>query len=235
MLITRRDARQTALLYLLMGLPGVPALAYLPRNFVVSGDAAATAQRIASGETVYRLIILGALVSMVFFIFLGSKLYQLFEEVDRAQARLLVSFVLISVALGVVDVICLLTPLVIQSGASSLAAFSPTQLDAMALGALSVRNALLGVDQTFWGLWLLPFGILVIKSGAIPKILGVFLIMGCVGWVAMSAIFIVAPHAHRLTNIAFMLAQPGELSMLGWLLLKSFIPQPAEGRLAYAQ
>jgi hypothetical protein len=75
----------------------------------------------------------------------------------------------------------------------------------------------------------------VIRSGAIPRIIGVFLIMGCVGWVAMSAIFIVAPHAHRLSNIAFMLAQPGELSMLGWLLVKSFMPRPAETRLAYAQ
>jgi len=37
--MTRRDARQTTLLYLLMGLPGIPALAYLPKSFVVSGDA----------------------------------------------------------------------------------------------------------------------------------------------------------------------------------------------------
>jgi hypothetical protein len=152
-----------------MSLPGVPALAYLPKSFVVSGDAAATAQRIASGETVYRLIVLGALVSMIFYVFLALKLYQLFEDVDRGQARLLVSFVMVSVALGLVDVI------------------------------------------------------------------GVFLIMGCVGWVAMSAIFIVAPHAHRLTDLAFMLAQPGELSILAWLLVKSFTPKPTEARLAYAQ
>jgi hypothetical protein len=172
---------------------------------------------------------------MIFFVFLALKLYQLFEEVDRAQVRLLVSFVMISVALGLVDVIGLLTPLALQSGAGWLAAFSKTQLDAMTLGVFSVRNVLLGVDEAFWGLWLLPFGILVIKSGAIPKIIGVFLIMGCVGWVAMSAIFIVAPHAHRLTDIAFMLAQPGELSILAWLLVKSFTPKPAEARLAYAQ
>jgi hypothetical protein len=232
--ITRKDARQTALLYLLMGLPGVPALAYLPKNFVVSGDAAATAQRIANGEVLYRLIVLGALASMIFFVILALKLYGLFADVDRTQARLLVSFVMISVVFGMIDLICLLTPLAIQSGAS-FAAFTKTQLDGMTLAVFSVRNILLGVDETFWGLWLLPFGILVIRSGAIPRIIGVFLIMGCVGWVAMSAIFIVAPHAHRLSNIAFILAQPGELSMLGWLLVKSFMPRPAETRLAYAQ
>ena len=233
--LTRKDARQTAVLYLLMGLPGVPALAYLPKNFVVPGDAAATVQRIANGETVYRLIVLGALVSMVFFVFLALKLHRLFEDVDRRQAQLLVLFVMISVALGLVDVVCLLTPLAIQGRAASLGAFSKPQVDAMTLGVFSVRNVLLGVDEAFWGLWLLPFGVLVIKSGAIPKIIGVFLIMGCVGWVAMSTIFIVVPHAHRLSDLAFMLAQPGELSVLGWLLVKSFMPKPAEARLAYAQ
>ena len=234
MRITRKDARQTALLYLLMGLPGVPALAYLPKNFLVSGDATATALRIATGETIYRLIVFGALVSMIFFVCLALKLYQLFADVDRGQARLLVCFVMISVALGMVDLICLLTPLAIQNGASSLAAFSKAQLDAMTFGVFSVRSVLLGVDEAFWGLWLFPFGVLVIKSGAIPKIIGVFLIMGCIGWVAMSTIFIVAPHAHRLSEIAFMLAQPGELSILGWLLVRSFMPKPAEARLAYA-
>lgn len=235
MRMTKKDARQTALLYLLMGLPGVPALAYLPKHFVVPGDAAATVGRIASGEMIYRLIVVGALASMIFFVFLALKLYHLFADVDRRQARLLVSFVMISVVLGMVDLICLLTPLAIQSGASSFAAFTKAQLDAVTLAVFSVRNILLGIDEAFWGLWLLPFGILVIKSGAIPRIIGVFLIMGCIGWVAMSAIFIVAPHAHRLSNIAFMFAQPGELSILAWLLVKSFMPQPAEARLAYAQ
>lgn len=235
MRITRADARRTALLYLLMGLSGVPALAYLPKNFVISGDPSATAQRLAAGEEVYRFIVLGALVSMVFFVFLALKLYQLFEEVDRAQARALVSFVIVSVVLGIVDLICLLTPLAIQNGAISFVMFSKAQLDALTLGAFSIRNLLLGVDEAFWGLWLLPFGILVIKSGAMPKVIGLFLIMGCVGWVAMSAIFIVAPHAHRLSQIAFLFAQPGEVSILGWLLVKSFMPQPADARLAYAQ
>ena len=66
-MISRADARQTAVLYLLMGLPGVPALMYLPGNFIVRGDAATTIQRIAEGAFMYRLIVLGYLSSMVFF------------------------------------------------------------------------------------------------------------------------------------------------------------------------
>ena len=111
MAITRATARQIALFYLLMALPGVPSLTYLPSTFVIAGDAAATTQRITENILTYRLIVLGALVSMVFFVFLAWSLYHLFEEVDRKQARLLVIFVLVSVAMGVIDVTLLLAPL----------------------------------------------------------------------------------------------------------------------------
>ena len=131
MQLTRADARQTALCYLFMGLPGVPSLMYLPKAFIVPGDGAATAQRIVDGMLTYRLIVLGALASVIGFLLLAWRLYELFEDVDRGQARLLVIFVVTSATLGAVDVVCLLTPLILQSGAGYLGAFPKAQLDAM--------------------------------------------------------------------------------------------------------
>jgi hypothetical protein len=235
MAITRAVARQTTLMYLLMGLPAVPTLMYLPRAFVVSGDAAVTAQRITDGGSLYRLIVLGGLISAVGFLLLAWCLYHLFENVDRKQARLLVMFVLVSVALGVADVVVLSVPLLLQSGASYLAVLGKTQLDALTLGTFDMRNHLLGISETFWGLWLLPFGLLVIKSGFIPKVIGVLLIMGCFAWLTLSVISIVAPHAHLVESLVFPLTAPGELSILGWLIVKSLTPKQTEAQLAYAR
>lgn len=233
--MTRADARRTALFYLLMGLPGVPSLLYLPKAFVVSGDGAATAQRIADGMLTYRLIVLGALVSVIGFLLLAWSLYHLFEEVDREQARLLVIFVVVSATLGAVDVVCLLTPLALQSGSDYLGAFTKPQLDAMTLGAFHIRGALLSANESLWGLWLLPFGVLVIKSGFIPKVIGVLLILGCAAWLVLCVQAIAFPHAHVVGHIVFPLTAPGELSILLWLIFKSLTLKPIESRLAYAR
>ena len=71
MVIPRSAVRQTTILYLLMGLPAVPALLYLPSAFIVAGDATATSQRITGGASLYRLIVLGDLVSAVGFLLLA--------------------------------------------------------------------------------------------------------------------------------------------------------------------
>ena len=235
MQLTRADARQTALCYLLMGLPGVPSLMYLPKAFIVRGDGAATAQRIIDATTTYRLIVLGALVSVIGFLVLAWRLYRLFEDVDPGQARLLVIFVVASATLGAVDVICLLTPLALQSGAAYLNAFTKPQLDAMTLGSFHVRDAIIYTNESLWGLWLLPFGILVIKSGFIPKLIGWLLILGCVAWVVLSAQAIAFPHAHSVQSIVFPLTAPGELSILLWLIFKSITLKSPETRFAYAR
>ena len=218
-----------------MGLPAVPALLYLPSAFIVAGDATATSQRITGGASLYRLIVLGDLVSAVGFLLLAWSLYHLFENVDRRQARLLVMFVVVSVALGLADVVVLSAPLLLQSGAGYLAVLGKAQLDSLTLGAFGVRNLLLGIAETFWGLWLLPFGILVIKSGFIPKVIGVLLIVGCLAWLTLSVTSIVAPHAHLVERLVFPLTAPGELSILAWLIVKSLTLKQTEARLAYAR
>jgi hypothetical protein len=71
---TRSAIRRTALFYLLMGLPGLPALLSLQGRFLVRGDPAATAQRISESVTTYRLMVLGDLVTPVGFLLLAWSL-----------------------------------------------------------------------------------------------------------------------------------------------------------------
>jgi hypothetical protein len=75
--------------------------------------------------------------------------------------------------------------------------------------------------EIFWGLWLIPFGKLVYKSGFIPRIFGVLLIIGGIGYIVESAAFMLFPiyHSFILQYIGVSYAI-GELSIMLWLLIK---------------
>jgi purine-cytosine permease-like protein len=74
-------------------------------------------------------------------------------------------------------------------------------------------------DEALWGLWLVPFGLLVIRSGFIPKIIGVLLLVASVGYVAMSAAYIGFPSYVAAVDRVGMILIQGELSAILWLLI----------------
>lgn len=215
----RSSARRAGVIYLVMSLVGAPALLFLPR-FIVPGDAAATAQRIADGAPVYRLLMLGDLAGSILFVVLGWSLYQLFETVNRPQALLMLLLVLVSATLGMVDVALLSPPLVFSAYPGSLSAFAPAQLDALTLGLLRIRSMELRTNEMLWGLWLVPFGLLVIRSGFIPKVIGWLLLLACAGYVAMSTAYVGFPaYSAAADRVGNWLIQ-GELVVIFWLLIK---------------
>jgi hypothetical protein len=87
---TKARARQAGVLYLLLAMTGSVNDIYVPRAFVVPGDATATARNITSAELTYRIGILAGLVSHILFLLLVSSLYHLLKYADRKQARLMV-------------------------------------------------------------------------------------------------------------------------------------------------
>ena len=214
-------ARWAGVVYLGMSVLGAPALLLFPK-FIVLGDAAGTAQHIASSEAMYRWLMLGGLAGSILFIVLGWRLYHLFEQVDRKLAHLLLLFVVVSATLGILDVALLSPPLVFQSSAnaSAFAALTRPQIDALAYAFLRVRVYELRVDEALWGLWLVPFGVLVIKSGFIPRIIGVVLLIASTGYIAMSAAYIAFPaQLSAVDSVASILIQC-ELLIILWLLIK---------------
>ena len=216
-----RTARSIGLLYLITMLPAPFNLVYLPSHFLVPGNATATAQRIVDAEMLYRLCVLAGLWSTVLFIFLGFSLSNLFRNVDRRQARLLVGLVLVTSTIGLINLINDLAPLVLLSGSDYFAAFSKPQLDALVMGFLRLRGIGLGIDAVFWGLWLLPFGLLVMKSGFMPRWIGVLLIIGCVGYLIQALTAVLWPgYVHRVFNLTIPLVAPGEISAITWLLVR---------------
>jgi hypothetical protein len=216
-----RTAGSIGVLYLATMAPAPFSLLYAPSHFIVLGDASATVHNIVTDELTYRLAILCGVWNIVLWCFLAMSLYALLEDVDRKQARLMVMFVSAAVAAGILDAVIMSTPLVIHQNASALSAFTQPQLDALAYALLRLRSFELAVVMAFWGLWLLPLGILIIRSGFIPKLIGALLIVGCVGWLIECVVALMLPQ-YRSAVFTWMqpLVAPGELSLIGWLLIK---------------
>ncbi len=225
---SKGTAHLAGVLYLLMGITGFYNLMIAPRA-LVSGDAAATARNIAGSELVYRLGIMSGLAADILFVLLGVTLYALLKEVSRDQARLMVAVILVEVILGVAGLTFQAAPLALLADPGSLSAFTKPQLDTLSLVFLRLYSLGIRLGMAFWGLWLFPFGLLVLKSGWFPKVLGVLLIAGGVAYLVVSVTGIVFPAREQAVNqVMLPFYSAGELLMILWLLVKGAKVPPLE-------
>lgn len=199
-------------------------------HFIVPGDATATARNIIAAEATYRIGILTDFVTLLIFIFLVVSLYKLLKGVDQWHAMLMVVLVSVGVTIGLANLLNKLAPLILLSGPNYLSVFSKPQLDALALGFLNSNNNGNNVAGAFWGLWLFPFGILVIKSGFFPRILGILLMVAGFAYLTTSVTSIVFPAYEHVVSQAAMPLGLGEFPIIFWLLIKGAkVQEPRAG------
>jgi len=224
---TRRTARLAGLLYLVSSIPGAFALLYVPGKLIVEGNAAATAERLRSSEGLLRAGIAADLFSSVVFIFLALVLYRLFKPVAEWPALSMMVLILLSFPLSFLGVVKEVSALHFAGGGDArfLSALDASTRDALAYMALRERHVALMVTQIFWGLWLFPFGVCVRRSGFIPPVLGVLLMIAGAGYVANSFAALVLPRyldaVEKVTTITNVL----ELPIIFWLLIWGARPQ----------
>ncbi len=217
----RRTARIAGALYLLMAITGAFSIMYIPETFIVPGDAAATAARIQASEPLYRIGIAVDLITQLLFIALVLVLYQLLHVVGQRWAAVMVILVLVSVPMAMINTLNLTAPLILSSDAAYLSAFDKPQLDALSMLFLELRGRGVATVSIFWGLWLFPFGLLVYRSGFIPRILGVFLMAGCFAYLIDSFTSLLLPAlAPAVSQFTLIPLAIGEFSMIFWLLIK---------------
>ena len=217
----QRQARLAGFLYFLVVLSAPVGLIYVPSKLIVSGNATATADNIRASEWLLRLGIASELVHQVIFIFVVLALYRLFKAVDEGLARqMLVLGALVSVPIAFVNVLNEIATSILASGADFLSVFAKPQLDALAYLFLRLHGQGISVVSIFWGLWLLPFGLLVIRSGFIPRVFGIFLLIAGVAIVVSSFTTLVLPRYASLVSQVAMPLQLLELPIVFWLLIR---------------
>ena len=106
------------------------------------------------------------------------------------------------------------------NGADYLKVFQTYQLQALAMASLYIyKNGFSGIAQIFFSAWLLPLGYLVYKSGFLPKILGIVLIVECFAWFLYPIQFFFFPGNVVLTYLSSAVGFIGEFSLMLWLLI----------------
>lgn len=215
-----RRAGALYFLFLIVGLVDMKAFSH----FLVAGDSAATARNILNAELTYRIGILTQLGTLVLFIFLIASLYNLLKDVDKWHSLVMLLLVTVGVAIGLASLPSKIAPLILLSRGDYFSVFTKAQLDSLALGFLNLGNWADTIDTAFWGLWLFPFGILVIKSRFFPRVLGILLIVAGFAYLTISVTSIVLPEYEDLVTKVMMPLGLGEFPIIFWLLIKGARP-----------
>jgi Domain of unknown function (DUF4386) len=223
----KKQSRFATALYFLNALPAPFALLYVPGVLIVRGDATATANNVRNSETLLRLGMGTELFSSTVVIFAVLAFYSLFKVVNGKQARAMLILMLLSTPISYLNVLNDLAALTFARGPAFLAIFDQAQRDALALFFLRLHNQGIVLAQIFWGLWLFPFGILIVRSGFIPRFVGISVIVaGCGYVIASSALLLLPQSGPAISNFAMILGI-GELALL-WMLIWGARPQPGE-------
>lgn len=217
---TDKAARVAGAIYLSMAVTAPFSLIYIPRTLIVGGNATATANNILTHETLFRLGIVADLITSVIFIFVVMALYRLLSGVNKTHASLMVALVVVSAAVGFMNVLNSIAAFTLFRGADFLAVFEKPQRDALAMLFLRLHGQGLVINEMFSGLWLFPFGVLVMRSRFLPRILGIWLIVNCFAYLALSYTGLLLPQYYDFVFRSAFPALLGEMAIMLWLLIK---------------
>ena len=223
----KKQSRIAAALYFISCLPAPFALLYVPNVLIVRGDAAATANNVRDSEALLRLGMAVELFSATVVIFAILAFYRLFKAVSPKHALAFTVLFLISIPISYLNVLNDLAALTLARGPAFLSAvFDKAQLDALVMFFLRLHNQGVILAQIFWGLWLFPFGIAIMRSGFIPRFVGIAAIMAGCGYVFSSFVSLFLPPSAQGVGQLAMILGVGELTFFWMLIWGAKEPQP---------
>ena len=215
----KKTARIAGLWYLLLVIAGIYGIRYVQSQILVHGNAAGTTGNILSHQFLFRTGIFSSVIGNFIFLFLVLALYRLFKQVNGPIAKLMVLLVLVQMPISFVLEIFNFVSLMILKG-ETMKALQPVQKQDFAMLFLNIHTYGLNLLEVFWGIWLIPFGWLVYKSGFIPCIIGVLLIIGGITYMADSFVYMLFPEYSSFISRFMLLSSIGELTITLWLLIK---------------
>ena len=233
-MISRSEARRAGIIYLLLTLLAPFVILYVPGGSS-SAETRPRRPRTCALRGTVPLGIGSELVHQAIVVFLVLVLYRLFAPVDVALARQLVALgALVSVPIMFVNVLNEIAALTLAKGADFLSAFDRGQLDGLASLFLRLHGRGVVLASVFWGLWLFPFGILVIRSRFIPRLLGYLLFVAGSGYLAAAFAILILPSWKAVVDPVAQVLELGEIPIIFWLLIWGARPQAGSDAMAGA-
>lgn len=218
---TNKTARIAGFIYLVLIVSGIFSLLYVPSELIEWDNAPATVRNITDSRFLFKLGILANLICFTCFIVLPLVLYRLLRSVDQGQALLMVIFALISVPISYLNIANHFDVLSLLDNTGYLNLHGTDHLNSEVMLLLESFNNGTLVAHIFWGLWLFPFGFLVYRSSFLPKVFGILLMLGCLGYlIDFLGYFLFEGYGGSLlSTIAGIPASLGEIGICLWLLV----------------
>ncbi len=208
-----RTARTTGLFYLGMAITGVLGFLIVRPLLFAADDPNATLANLVTHESLARAGVAVELAMVVTQTLTAAWFYRLFRTVDPFAASGIAAFGLVNAVVGLVSAALLAT-------AAQVSADPFGDASATVQVLYLVSDNLWGVGGLFFGLWLIPMGWCVLRSGWMPRALGWILVGGGVGYVLSAFIRYLAPDAQVVAEALAYPASVGEFWMVGYLLIR---------------
>lgn len=227
---TQTKGRLAGMLYLLVAVTG-----YYPHTvrkaLIVHDDAAQTVANVLASIGTFRLAVVSVLVMTALWIATGIALASLFRSVSARASILMVAFVLVGSATVCTNELVQMAALQLIDARATLSGMATGEREGLAMLLLSgVSRFGLLMAFLLFGLWLLPLGHLVFRSGYFPTVvgrgLGALLIVAALGYLADFLVGFLHPAA-AVGFVRFTFV--GELLLLLWLLVRGVRLPPASG------
>jgi len=208
-------ARVAGGFYLIIIACALFAYLYVRGQVIVPADMAQTAANMVAHERLYRLGFSAAVVVVVCNLPLGLILFELLKVVNQRLALLALVFITVSTTLEAVNLFNYISPLFTLNLPEYRSAFQANELQALALGPIKLWGYAFDVSLTFFGVFCVLIGYLIVRSKFFPAILGLTMIVaGATYWINSFRLFLALPipYVQWVTLIA-------ELSLALWLLV----------------
>jgi len=189
-------------------------------SLIEFGDAVATVNNILASEGLFRVGFVSDILAGVLFLLAAWALYVLLKPVNENIALLFLLLNIGGVAVQCLNILNLFSAVLLLSGAGYLKVFQAEQLGALAMLFIDLHKNGFMIAQFFYAAWLFPLGYLVYRSGYLPKILGIILMVECFGWLIYPFQFFLFPAYEGLSYLSYAVGFIGEFSLTLWLLIK---------------
>lgn len=216
---TKRLAHWAGAVYLALGVATLFGFFHTP---LVRVDLDTITRAITGPDLRFRIGVLADVLSTALGVPLALLLYQLLKPVHKTQAALMALLVLIAIPMSFVGTLNYVAAQMLLSGTPDISAFTGAQREALAMLFLRLHVHGVLAEEMFWGLWLLPFGLLVLRSRFLPRVLGIFLMIAGLAYVAHSvtSLMLGGQRIVLYERVTMLARAAGELPIMLWLLIK---------------
>ncbi len=216
-----KTARLAGLIYLVTVITGIFHLVYVPNKLIVWKDSTKTVENLINNELLFRFGMAAEVIMLIAFLLLPIVLYKLLNKVNENYAKFMVVFAILSIPFSFTNMLNKFSVLTLLRKPDYLQSLNIEEIQAQLMLYLDSYSNGIDLSQVFWGLWLMPFGYLVYKSEFLPKVLGVFLVVGGIGYLIQFFGGFLIPNYYEtiIPKIAKFPSTVGEIGTCLWLLI----------------